>query len=82
VPIRIKLKDRDAPIMVRVARDAWAKAFEQAREKNGMIEIHEDGRTLAIKAREIVLWESVDEDSAPEVAPDPEPEPAPEPEYA
>jgi ribosomal protein L25 (general stress protein Ctc) len=71
MPIRIKLKDQEKPIMVRVNRDVWTKAFEQAREKNGMIEINEDGRTLAIKAREIVLWELVDEPDHPGVSPEP-----------
>jgi hypothetical protein len=69
MPIRIKLKDQETLITVRVDADQWAKAYEHARETGGMIEIHEDGRTLAINAGEIVLWESVPEDgngSAPE----------------
>jgi hypothetical protein len=66
MPIRIKLKDQIEPLIVRVDADEWAKAYERARGMNGMIEIHEDGRTLAIKAGEIVLWELV---------PDSEPEP-------
>lgn len=77
MPIRIKLKDQETPILVRVDADEWTKAYERARDSNGMIQIHEDGRTLAIKAREIVLWESVSEPvsrSEPEAEPEPEPE--------
>ena len=61
MPIRIKLKDEDQPLTIRVDAGEWAKAFEHAREGNGIIEVHEGGRTLAINARQIVFWETVRE---------------------
>jgi hypothetical protein len=76
MPIRIKLKDQDQPIMIRVDADEWAKAYERARSTNGMIQVHEDGRTLAINAGQIVLWESIsdpDLDRKQDSEPDPEP---------
>jgi hypothetical protein len=79
MPIRIKLKDQDKPIQIRVDADEWSKAYERARGTNGMIEIHEDGRTLAINAGEIVLWELVP-DSDPEAESDPDPATEPDPE--
>jgi len=77
MPIRIKLKDQEQPLVIRVNADEWTKAYERARSTNGMIQVHEDGRTLAINAREIVLWESVSEpDSEPDSDPGPVAEPA------
>lgn len=73
MPIRIKLKDQEQPLVIRVNADEWTKAYERARSTNGMIQVHEDGRTLAINAREIVLWESVSE---PDSDPGPVAEPA------
>lgn len=79
MPIRIKLKDQEQPILIRVDADEWTKAYERARSTNGMVQIREDGRILAISAQQIVFWETVSDPESPPEA-EPQPEPAAEPE--
>jgi len=61
MPIRIKLKEEEQPLTIRVNAEEWAKAYRRALDNNGMIEVQEDGRTLAINPRLIVFWEEIPE---------------------
>jgi hypothetical protein len=60
MPIRIKLTE-DQTLVIRANGDEWARAYKNALENNGMIEVHEDGRTLAINPRQILFWEEIQE---------------------
>lgn len=67
MPIRIKLTE-DQTLVIRADADAWAKAYKSALDNNSMIEVHEDGRTLAINPRQILFWEEIpDQGSVAEV---------------
>jgi hypothetical protein len=61
MPIRIKLREESQPLVIRVDADEWAKAYRQALDNNGMIEVQEDGRTLAINPHQILFWEEITE---------------------
>jgi hypothetical protein len=66
MPIRIKLTD-DQVLLIRADSDEWARAYKNALENNGMIEVHEGERTLAINPRQILFWEEIpDRDPAAE----------------
>ncbi len=59
--IKIKLTE-DQVLVIRANADEWARAFRNALETNGVIEVHEaDGRTLAINPHRILFWEEVPE---------------------
>jgi len=60
MPIRIKLTE-DQILVIRADADEWAKAYKRALDNNSMIEVHEDGRTLAINPRQILFWEEIPE---------------------
>lgn len=66
MPIRIKLTEGQM-LVIRANGEEWSRAYKNALENNSMIEVHEDGRTLAINPRQILFWEEVPErDPAPE----------------
>jgi hypothetical protein len=66
MPIRIKLTE-DQILVIRANGEEWARAYKNALENNSMIEVHEDGRTLAINPRQILFWEEIlEQDPAPE----------------
>lgn len=55
-------------LVIRANGEEWSRAYRNALENNSMIEVHEDGRTLAINPRQILFWEEIPEqDPAPEV---------------
>jgi hypothetical protein len=56
--IRIKLTE-DQVLLVRADSDEWARAYKNALDNNGMIEVHEGRRTLAINPRQILFWEEI-----------------------
>ena len=60
MPIRIKLTEGQV-LVVRADSVEWARAYKHALENNSMIEVHEDGRTLAINPRQILFWEEFSE---------------------
>ncbi len=64
MPIRIKLTE-DQTLLIRANGDEWAKAYKNALDNNSMIQVHEDGRTLAINPRQILFWEEVPEEPGP-----------------
>lgn len=64
MPIRIKLTE-DQVLVIKANGDEWAKAYKHALENNGMIQVHEDGRTLAINPRQILFWEELPEEQDP-----------------
>lgn len=75
MPIRIKLTE-DQVLVIRADADEWARAYKSALDHNSMIEVHEDGRTLAINPRQILFWEEIPEqeqDPAPEASRQPQP---------
>jgi hypothetical protein len=64
MPIRIKLTE-DQTLVIRVDTEDWSRAYKSALDNNSMIEIREDGRTLAINPRQILFWEEIpDQDPA------------------
>jgi hypothetical protein len=66
--IRIKLAEEDQILVIRADADEWAKAYKNAVDNNGVIEVHQEGRTLAINPRQIVFWEQIP-DQNPDQAP-------------
>jgi hypothetical protein len=64
MPIRIKLKEEDQPLLIRVDADEWGKAYKRALDNHTMVEVHEDGRTLAINPRQILFWEEIREEES------------------
>ncbi len=64
MPIRIKLTE-DQTLLIRANGDEWAKAYKNALDNNSMIQVHEDGRTLAINPRQILFWEEIPEEPDP-----------------
>jgi hypothetical protein len=56
--IRIKLSE-DQVLVVRVDAGEWSKAYQKALDHNGMIEVHDGDRTLAINPRRVLFWEEI-----------------------
>jgi hypothetical protein len=75
MPIRIKLIE-DQVLSIRANADEWARAYKNALDNNSMIEVHEDGRTLAINPRQILFWEEIPDQDQDQVAEAREAQPA------
>lgn len=66
--IRIKLAE-DQVLVIRANAEEWARAYREALDNNGVIQVHRaDGRTLAINPHQILFWEEAPDAAAQDQA--------------